>query len=202
IQGVNSLKPVDYTPLGDRLEAGTYLFAVISAGGDVKIHNINPNYLQIVLYKIKEMGTQVLTGDNWIEIISSQRPEPVDIITDPYPGFPTDLQPIIMAVLTRANGTSVIWERIFENRFIHIMELQRMGAEITISGDRATVVGVERLDGAEVMASDIRAGAALTVAALGAFGITTLQRVYHIDRGYQRLEERLNSLGAKITRKS
>lgn len=201
IEGVNSLSSVDYTPIGDRLEASTYLFAAISAGGEIIVRNVSPKHLEFVLSKMSDMGAKIEMGKNWVKASISERPKPVDIITDPYPGFPTDLQPIIMAVLCKADGTSVVWERIFENRFIHIMELRRLGANITISGDKATIVGVKNLEGAEIMASDIRAGAGLTIAALGARGKSLVQRIYHIDRGYQKLEERLSSLGARISRK-
>ncbi|MCD6594457.1 UDP-N-acetylglucosamine 1-carboxyvinyltransferase [bacterium] len=202
IDGVNSLEAVDYTPIGDRLEASTYLFATICTGGEITVNNISPEHLNTVLFKIIEMNAKLELGENWIKLTASGCPRAVDIITDPYPGFATDVQPIIMAALCRADGTSVVWERIFENRFIHIMELQRLGANITISGDRATIVGVKQLEGAEIMASDIRAGAGLTIAALGANSKSVVRRVYHIDRGYQRLEERLSSLGAKIVRKT
>ena len=165
------------------------------------MRNVSPKHLEFVLSKMSDMGAKIETKKNWVKASISERPKPVDIITDPYPGFPTDLQPIIMAVLCKADGTSVVWERIFENRFIHIMELRRLGANITISGDKATIVGVKNLEGAEIMASDIRAGAGLTIAALGARGKSLVQRIYHIDRGYQKLEERLSSLGARISRK-
>ena len=200
IHGVSELSAVDYTPTGDRLEAGTYLFGAIATGGHVKVRNVRPEHLRTVLCKMEDMGAAVITGRNFVEVKMNGRPRAVDIITDPFPGFPTDLQPMIMAALTIAEGTSVIWERIFENRFIHVLELQRLGANITISGDRATIVGVEHLEGTTVMASDIRAGAGLTIAGLAARGKTILRRIYHIDRGYQRLEERLSSLGARISR--
>ncbi len=202
INGVNSLNAVEHIPIGDRLEAGTYLFAALSAGGEIVVEGIDPDNLTSTIFKLEEMGAKVHRGNNSIGITAPERTRPVEIITDPFPGFPTDLQPQIMAVLSRAAGTSVIWERIFENRFIHVMELQRLGANISILGDRATIVGVEKLEGAEIMASDIRGGAGLVLAALAAKGNTTIQRVYHIDRGYQRFEEKLSRLGAKIVRKS
>ena len=202
IEGVETLHGVEYEPIGDRLEAGTYLFAALSAGGHVRVNNIVPEHLAAVLCKIEEMGFAVATGDDWLELDADKVPAPVDIITDPFPGVPTDLQPMAMAVLCRANGTSIIWERIFENRFIHVMELQRLGANVTISGDRATIVGVSELNGAKIMASDIRAGAGLALSALAAKGETIIQRVYHIDRGYEHIETRLAGLGAKIVRKS
>ncbi len=200
IDGVEKLRATSHTPIGDRLEAGTYLFGAIATRGKVRVKNIKPETLRTVLCKMMDMGAAVSTGRNFVQVEMTRRPRAVDIITDPFPGFPTDLQPMIMATLTIAEGTSVIWERIFENRFIHVMELQRLGANITISGDRATIVGVEHLDGATVMASDIRAGAGLVIAGLVARGKTVVKRVYHIDRGYQNLEERLAQLGARIRR--
>ncbi len=202
IRGVSSLNAVDYKPIGDRLEAGTFLFAVAATGGKVRIVGCRPEHISAVLFKLEDMGAKIAEGKNWVEITASSRLKSADIITDPYPGFPTDLQALAMAALCRADGTSVIWERIFENRFLHVMELQRLGANITILGDRATIIGVESLSGANVMASDIRAGASLIIAAMSAKGKSKISRVYHIDRGYERLEEKLVPLGAKIKRAS
>lgn len=202
IDGVSELNAVEYTPIGDRLEAGTYLFAVASAGGHIKVEGVSPNHLVAPILKLEEMGVLVESGTDWIEIQFSGKPKPTNIITEPYPGFPTDLQPMAMATLTTATGTSLIWERVFERRFLHVMELMRLGADIAILGDKATIKGVDSLEGAEVMASDIRAGAGLVVAALGAKGVSKVRRVYHIDRGYERIEKKLRSLGAGITRRS
>ncbi|RKZ32271.1 UDP-N-acetylglucosamine 1-carboxyvinyltransferase [bacterium] len=202
IEGTTSLHGVKHFPIGDRLEAGTYLFAALATGGKVKIEGCIPEYLSVVLFKLEAMGAKITEGKNYIELRAPRRPKCVEIITDPYPGFPTDLQAMAMAVLCISEGTGVIWERIFESRFLHVMELQRLGANITILGDRATVIGVDKLEGASVMASDIRAGAGLLIAALSARGKSRISRVYHIDRGYQRIEEKLVCLGAKIERKS
>ena len=202
IEGVSSLGGIDYTPLGDRLEAGTYLFGVMSTGGKVKVTGVEPKNLCIALFKMSEMGAKITTGADFIELETDTFPKPVNIVTAPFPGFPTDLQPMAMAVLTRAAGVSVVWERIFENRFIHVMELIRLGAQISISGDKATIIGTRELKGAKIMASDIRGGAGLLIAGLSARGKTILRRVYHIDRGYERIEERFGSLGAHIKRLS
>ena len=201
IRGVSSLKAVEHKPIGDRLEAGTFLFAAAATGGKVKVRGCPPEHLSAVLFKLEDMGAKITEGRNWIEISASRRLKSTDIITDPYPGFPTDLQALAMAALSIAEGTSVVWERIFENRFLHVMELQRLGANITILGDRATIIGVDSLSGANVMASDIRAGAALVIATMSAKGKSKISRVYHIDRGYERLEKKLQKLGAKIKRK-
>lgn len=202
IDGVTSLKAVKYTPIGDRLEAGTFLFAAAATAGRVKVIGCPPEHLSVVLFKLEDMGASIMEGADWVELHAPKRLSATDIITDPYPGFPTDLQPVAMAALCIANGTSVIWERIFENRFLHVMELQRLGANIVIVGDRATIIGTEKLSGASIMASDIRAGAGLIVAALSASGRSTIRRVYHIDRGYSRIEQKLSVLGAKIERRS
>ena len=202
IAGVDSLRAIEYTPIGDRLEAGTYLCAASATGGKVRVRNCRPEHLSILLQKLGAMGARIKFGKDWLEISAAEKPLPTDIITDPFPGFPTDLQATIMAALSIAKGTSIMWERIFENRFLHVMELQRLGANVTILGDRATIVGVNHLQGASVMASDIRAGAGLTVAALAAKGKSKILRVYHIDRGYQRIDEKLAMLGARIERKS
>lgn len=202
IEGVSKLVGTEYTPIGDRLEAGTFLFSVVSTEGHIKIENVDPNHLTVPLTKLEEMGAVIHKGPDWIEIESSGRPNPVDIITEPYPGFPTDLQPMAMATLSIARGSSLIWERVFERRFLHVMELSRLGADIAILGDKATIRGVDNLEGAEVMVSDIRAGAGLVAAALGAKGVSKILRVYHIDRGYEKIENTLRSLGAGIVRRS
>ncbi len=202
IRGVSSLSAVDYRPIGDRLEAGTFLFAAAATGGKVRVKGCPPEHISAVLFKLEDMGAKIAEGKNWVEISAPSRLKSTDIITDPYPGFPTDLQALAMSALCRADGTSVIWERIFENRFLHVMELQRLGANITILGDRATIIGVEALGGANVMASDIRAGASLVIAAMSASGKSKISRVYHIDRGYEKIEEKLVTLGAKIKRES
>ncbi|MBN2543625.1 UDP-N-acetylglucosamine 1-carboxyvinyltransferase [bacterium] len=200
IKGVKALKAVEYRPIGDRLEAGTYLLAALGTKGEVKVNGIQPEHLNIVISKMREMGAGIETGENWIKLKMDTRVNSMNFVTYPYPGFPTDLQAATMAVLTTAEGTSSVRETIFENRFLHVMELLRLGANITISGDTCTVTGVSYLDGAEVMASDIRAGAGLVIAGLMAKGKTEILRIYHIDRGYEALEKNLNALGANIQR--
>jgi UDP-N-acetylglucosamine 1-carboxyvinyltransferase len=200
IEGVERLRGADHIPIGDRLEAGTYLFAGLVAGGDVKVTGVDPEHLSVVLLKMAEMGAEIDTSPGEIRVEMHGRPKAVDFTTAVFPGYPTDLQPCSMVALTIAEGTGFIRETIFENRFLHVMELIRLGAKIVINGDRATVTGAPYLDGAEVMASDIRAGAAMVLAGLAARGRTEILRVYHIDRGYENFEEKLSSLGANITR--
>jgi len=200
IHGVDELHGTEYTPIGDRLEAGTYLYSAMITGGKIKVKGIDPELLNFVLYKMQEMGAEISTSNDSISIEMFGRPSNVDITTAAYPAFPTDLQPMAMAVMAISYGTGYIRERVFENRFSHSMELTRLGANITIDGDRATIKGINDLEGASIMASDIRAGAGLVVAALAAKGTSEILRVYHIDRGYEMIEKKLNSLGAKITR--
>jgi len=200
VEGVDKLRGADHTPIGDRLEAGTYLYGAVITEGKVKVTGINPEHLSVPVLKMKEMGAKVIASPGEIAVTMTGRPKAVDYTTAVYPGFPTDLQPAAMTVLTVSEGTGFIRETIFENRFLHVMELQRLGANIVINGDRATVTGVPYLDGAEVMASDIRAGAALVLAGLAARGTTEVLRIYHVDRGYENIEEKLSSLGAMIKR--
>lgn len=200
IEGVDKLRGADHTPIGDRLEAGTYLFGAIVTRGDVTATGVDPGHLSVPLLKMEEMGATVETSPGKIRVIMNDRPKALDITTAVYPGFPTDLQPAVMSALILAKGVCSIRETIFENRFLHVMELLRLGANIVINGDRATITGVERLEGAEVMASDIRAGAGLVLAGLSAKGITEILRCYHIDRGYENIERTLRSLGARIQR--
>ncbi len=200
VEGVDKLRGADHIPIGDRLEAGTYLFGGLVTQGNVKVTGINPEHLSVVLLKMKEMGAKIETSPGEISISMSGRPKAVDFTTAVFPGYPTDLQPAAMVALTVAEGTGFIRETIFENRFLHVMELIRLGAKIVINGDRATVTGVLNLDGAEVMASDIRAGAAMVLAALAARGRSEVLRIYHIDRGYEKFEDKLRSLGASIKR--
>ncbi|MBN1754736.1 UDP-N-acetylglucosamine 1-carboxyvinyltransferase [bacterium] len=200
IEGVETLDAVEYTPIGDRLEAGTLLFAALAVQGDIKVRGINPDHLTIVLSKMKDMGAELETTPDSVRLRISGRPRGINIITYPFPGFPTDLQATAMSAMAIAEGTSTIKETVFENRFLHVMELIRLGASITILGDTCSISGVNSLDGAEVMASDIRAGAGLVLAGLAAQGETEILRVYHIDRGYEALERSLNSLGAQIAR--
>ncbi|MEW5994604.1 MAG: UDP-N-acetylglucosamine 1-carboxyvinyltransferase, partial [Candidatus Zixiibacteriota bacterium] len=200
IEPVKRLKAVEYTVSGDRLVAGTYLFAAAITGGRVKVSGIDPANLTLVTHKLAELGCRVVTTRNSISVSGPKRPSPVSVVTYPYPGFPTDLQPCLMAATCLASGTSHIRETVFKDRFVHTMELQRLGADITVSSDEAVVEGVRELAGAEVMASDIRGGAGIVLACLAAKGKSEVLRVYHIDRGYNGLEEKLASLGADIMR--
>ena len=201
IDGVERLGGGSYSVLSDRIEAGTYLIAAVCARGRIKIKNINPQHLDIVLSKLVEAGAAIETGDNWIALdMHGQRPRAVNVRTAPYPAFPTDLQAQIMAMNCVADGSSTIIETVFENRFMHIQELQRMGAKIQLEGNTAICEGVESLSGAPVMATDLRASASLVLAGLAAQGETIVDRIYHIDRGYECIEEKLMHLGAKIKR--
>ncbi len=200
IEGVESLTGAEWTPIGDRLEAGTYLYAALATSGNVKVTGFNPEHIGIVLSKIKEMGADLVIEEDSVKLGMFGRAGAVDNVTMPYPGFPTDLQPMAMAVATIATGTSQMRETVFETRFIHTMEFARLGADITVLGDRATIHGVQSLSGADIMASDIRAGAGLVIAALASYGTSRIHRVYHIDRGYESLERGFASLGANIIR--
>jgi len=200
IKGVKKLSAVEHKPIPDRLVSGTIMAAIAAAGGEAIIENINPSHLSIVIQKLTEMGCKMTASNGRMTIKAPNRLKAVDIITIPYPGFPTDLQACFMSMAAVSRGTSHIRETIFEDRFSHAMELVRLGARLTISGDTATVEGVENLSGASVMASDIRAGAAMVIAGLAAHGETHVRRVYHVDRGYETLEKTLKSLGADIER--
>jgi UDP-N-acetylglucosamine 1-carboxyvinyltransferase len=200
IEGVDRLQPFDHTVMPDRLEAATFLIAGAITGGRVTVRGAKAGDLGLVLSKLGEMGVEVTSTDESITAGMSGRPVSTVITTYPFPGFPTDLQAAIMALTCVADGTSVIRETVFEDRFLHVAEMARLGAEIRTVGDEATIIGVEHLSGASVMASDIRAGAGLVLACLAAEGESVITRVYHIDRGHERIEERLRSLGASITR--
>ncbi|MEO0069404.1 MAG: UDP-N-acetylglucosamine 1-carboxyvinyltransferase [candidate division WOR-3 bacterium] len=202
IRGVKELAGCTYTPIPDRIEAGTLAVAGAITQGSVKILGCEPNHLTAVIAKLRELGARIETDTNSLWVEMNCRPEPVNITTAPYPGFPTDLQAQFTALLTLTNGTSVVTENIFESRFLHALELNRMGASIDISGNMAIIHGTDHLTGAQVMASDLRASAALVLAGLAARGKTEILRIYHLDRGYQRLEEKLRSLGADIKRVS
>src|SRR3972149_6347056 len=200
ITGVKRLKPGEYTVIPDRLGAGTLVIATAITGGYLELRNIIPGHLWMVLTKLKEMGSELEHNGKRLKLKSPKKPKPVDVITYPFPGFPTDLQPQIMALASLASGTSHVKETVFESRFTHVMELVRLGADIKIANDEATVSGVSQLKGAQVMASDIRGGAGLVVACLAAWGSSEILRIYHIDRGYEKIEEKLSRLGAKIKR--
>ena len=201
IQGVELLGGTDFHIPSDRIEAGTYLVAGALTGGNIKINDINPEKLKIVLDKIRLTGADIKTTDNSIHLIMNiDRPRPVDIETSPFPGFPTDMQAQFSVLNALADGKSIIKENVFENRFMHILELNRMGCDISVSGNLAAINGVSSISGAPVMATDLRASASLILAGLCASGETIVDRIYHIDRGYERIEEKLRYLGAEITR--
>ncbi len=200
IEPVKKLKAIEYSVSGDRLVAGTYLLGGAITGGTVTVTGCAPTALEVVLHKLREIGCEVNTRRNSITVTGPKRPAPVMVTTFPFPGFPTDLQACIMAVSCIASGTSHITETVFDDRFSHTMELRRLGADISVSGNEAVIHGVKSLQGAEVMASDIRAGAGIVLACLAARGTSEVFRVYHIDRGYNKLEEKLSSLGADIRR--
>lgn len=200
IEGVKKLHGVDYTIIPDRIEAGTYMIAAAITGGDVLIENADLLLLKPLIVKLEETGVQIELQKNLIKVTGPDRVKAVDIKTLPFPGFPTDMQPQFMALSCVAKGTSVIIETVFEKRFVHIGDLIRMGADIKVEGHSAIVKGVKKLSAAPVMASDLRGGAALILAGLVAKGTTELSRIYHLDRGYVKLEEKLTSLGADIKR--
>ena len=200
VEGVSKLIARDYTIIPDRIEAGTYMIAAAMTQGDVYIANAISEHLKPVIAKLKEAGVKVVEDVDGIRVICDRRPRAVDIKTLPYPGFPTDMQAQFMAMLTIANGTSVVTETVFENRFMHVDELRRMGARIKIDGRTSIVEGQERLTGCQVKATDLRAGAAIVLAALVAEGETQVGYIHHIDRGYDNLVQKLVSLGADIRR--
>jgi UDP-N-acetylglucosamine 1-carboxyvinyltransferase len=201
IEGVERLHGTEHSIPADRIEAGTYLVAAAVTKGEIKINGINPNRLIKVLDKLSETGAKIETNKNSISLLMDRdKPKPVDITTAPFPEFPTDMQAQFSVINALAEGTSNIYETVFENRFMHVQELNRMGCNIQINGNQAIIEGVDSLYGAEVMATDLRASASLILAGLCAKGETKVDRIYHIDRGYERIEEKLNYLGAKIIR--
>jgi len=202
VEGVKSLKPANHKVAGDRLVAGTYMCGAAITGGSVEITGFDPMHLTMVSCKLHEMGCEITEKKSSLSITGPKKLRPVRVVTFPFPGYPTDLLPCIMAAATTASGTSRIKETVFEDRFSHMMELRRLGADINVAMNEATVHGVNKLRGASVMASEIRGGAGLTLACLAASGKSELLRVYHIDRGYAGLEKKLSSLGADIKRVS
>lgn len=200
VQGRSTLVGTAYTVIPDRIEAGTFLAAAAVAGGEVRLDNVLPEHLNPVLAKLREAGLEIREEVDGLRILAERRPRAVDVKTMPYPGFPTDMQAPFMAILSRADGSSVVTETVFENRFMHVDELKRMGARIKVEGRTAFISGVPQLSGAEVRATDLRAGAALVVAGLGARGTTLVTDIHHLDRGYLHLEEKLRSLGADVRR--
>lgn len=201
VEGVENLRGTRFSVLPDRIETGTYLVAAAMTGGRVRCTRARPAHLDAVLNKLSDTGAQVRVGEDWIELdMQGRKLRSVDITTAPYPGFPTDMQAQFMAMNTIAEGTAVVTETIFENRFMHVQELRRLGADIQVKGNTAIVRGVPGLNGAPIMATDLRASASLVLAGLVADGVTLIDRVYHIDRGYEIIEEKLSGLGARIRR--
>lgn len=201
IQGVESLAGTEHSVLPDRIETGTYLVGAAMTGGRIRVENTAPDTLEAVLIKLAEAGAEITVGDDWIELdMHGKRPHSVDIRTAPYPAFPTDMQAQFCAMNAVADGVGTVTETIFENRFQHVLELQRMGANIRIEGNTAICTGVDKLTAAPVMATDLRASAGLVLAGLAAEGQTLVDRIYHVDRGYERIEEKLLQLGATIRR--
>ncbi len=201
VEGVERLLATDYRILPDRIETGTYLIGAAVSGGRVKVKDTRPELLDAVLSKLQEAGAKITCGDDWIELdMEGRRPKAVDIHTAPYPAFPTDMQAQFTLLNAVAEGTGSISENVFENRFMHVQELVRMGANIKVEGNTAIITGVEKLQGAPVMATDLRASASLVLAGLVATGETVVDRIYHIDRGYECIEEKLQMLGARIRR--
>ena len=198
ITGVKKLSEISYNIMPDRIEAGTYLVAGAITGGNIKITNVNPNHIEPILDKLEEANCILEIGKNYIQIRAPKRIKAVDIKTMPYPGFPTDMQSIFGALLSTAKGTSIITENIFENRYKYIQELNRMGTKINVEGRTAIIKGTKRIQGTSVVASDLRGGAALIIEALAAKGITQIDNVHYILRGYENIEEKLNGIGAKI----
>lgn len=201
IQGVERLGGCTYQVMPDRIETGTYLVAAAATRGSVTLKNTNGIYLEAVISKLEEAGAKITQGDNWIALdMQGKRPKAVSLKTAPYPAFPTDMQSQFMAMNAVAEGTGAITETIFENRLVQVAELQRMGAQIALEQNTAIVTGVERLKAAPVMASDLRASASLVIAGLTADGETLIDRIYHIDRGYEAIEAKFQALGASVRR--
>ncbi|MFN3579259.1 MAG: UDP-N-acetylglucosamine 1-carboxyvinyltransferase, partial [Pseudomonas sp.] len=201
IEGVERLHSARYSVMPDRIETGTYLVAAAATRGRVKLKDTDASILEAVLLKLEEAGAQIDTGKNWISLdMKGNRPKSINLRTAPYPAFPTDMQAQFIAMNAVAEGTGTVIETVFENRFMHVQEMNRMGAQILVEGNTAIVTGVERLKGAPVMATDLRASASLVIAGLVADGDTLVDRIYHIDRGYECIEEKLQMLGAIIRR--
>ena len=201
IEGVNSLSGTSFSVMPDRVEVGTYLTATAMTGGKVKIKSAKPQYLSSVITKLESTGAEIKIGEDWVEItMERDRPVATSLTTGPYPSFPTDMQAQFVALNSIAEGNSTITETVFENRFMHVQEIARMGGDIALKGNTAVIKGIKGLKGAPVMATDLRASASLVLAGLVAKGSTTIDRIYHIDRGYERIEEKLKMLGADIER--
>ncbi|UFS72452.1 UDP-N-acetylglucosamine 1-carboxyvinyltransferase [Geomonas sp. RF6] len=200
IQGVEELKPANHSVMPDRIEAGTFMIASAITGGDVKIHNMRLEHLDALSFKLQDAGVEITNKDGVVRVKGPKKIKPVNIKTRPYPGFPTDMQAQFMALMCLADGASVVSENIFENRFMHVSELLRFGADILCEGNSATVKGVKKLSGAPVMATDLRASASLILAALAADNTSEISRIYHLDRGYESIEKKLAALGADVVR--
>src|SRR5687768_17556325 len=200
VEGVERLHGASYRVMPDRIETGTFLAAAAATGGDIRLTGVRPDILDAVLEKLRETGAKVEAGADWIALRTNGALNAVNVRTSPYPAFPTDMQAQIMALNSVARGTAIVTETVFENRFMHVQELKRLGADIEVEGNTAVVKGVPHLDGAAVMATDLRASAGLVLAGLVARGTTVVDRVYHLDRGYERIEEKLSRLGARIRR--
>ncbi len=200
IDGVEELHSAEHTIMPDRIEAGTLMIAAGITQGNVKLLNCNLNHMEAIVAKLREAGLEIFPEGDGVKVIGPVNIKAVDTKTLPYPGFPTDMQAQMMALMCRANGLSVITETVFENRFVHVSELQRMGADIRLEGNNAIVRGLPNLTGAPVMATDLRASASLVLAGLAADGTTEVSRIYHLDRGYEKLDDKLTKLGAKIKR--
>jgi len=200
VNGVKELNETTYEAIGDRIEAATYLMAAIATKSEISIESINPEHLDFVIEELREMGAHIETTPSSIKVFKSELKRGCHVDTAPFPGFPTDAQAQLIALCTQVNGVSVITENIFENRFMHVPELVRLGADITLKGNSAIIEGGKKLKAAPVMCTDLRASAALIIAALCAEGKTDVQRIYHLDRGYEKLEEKLLKLGAKVKR--
>ena len=201
IIGVDKLEGASFSVMPDRVEVGTYLTAVAMTGGQVRIKSAKPEYLSSVISKLEQTGSVIHTGEDWVEIIMDEdKPEAISLTTGPYPSFPTDMQAQFVSLNAIAKGNSTVTETVFENRFMHVQEIARMGGNISLKGNTAVIEGIDHLNGAPVMATDLRASASLVLAGLVADGATTIDRIYHIDRGYERIEEKLKMLGADIER--
>ena len=201
IEGVEKLEGASFSVMPDRVEVGTYLTAVAMTGGKVKIKSAKPEYLSSVISKLELTGALISSGENWVEInMNEPKPKAISLTTGPYPSFPTDMQAQFVSLNAIADGNSTVTETVFENRFMHVQEIARMGGNIALKGNTAVIEGIKKLKGAPVMATDLRASASLVLAGLVAEGATTIDRIYHIDRGYERIEEKLKMLGADIER--
>lgn len=200
IQGVSELTPASYEVMPDRIEAGTFMIAAAITEGDIRIHGMKPEHLDALVFKLQDAGVEITSRDNVVRVKGPKKLRGVNIKTRPYPGFPTDMQAQFMALMCLSEGASVISENIFENRFMHVSELLRFGADITVEGNTATVKGCKKLSGAPVMATDLRASASLILAGLAADNVTEISRIYHLDRGYESIEKKLAGLGADIVR--